>query len=156
MTSAWNRTLYPADLPENRRWPIMRSNFRMADLTGHCVVPAKRDLCRQPPITADRVRTAVASIRLPPAASHLPVTDRLSRLPFHPCTEPHEIILIVVALGNSAPIAMGGIFISYAKEDRTYAEKLCRALKLAGFDAWLDIEKLLPGQKWRTEIVQAI
>ncbi|MCP4108202.1 MAG: TIR domain-containing protein [Desulfobacteraceae bacterium] len=48
------------------------------------------------------------------------------------------------------------IFISYAREDIVTAQRLYEALKSADLDPWLDTENLLPGQKWKVEIRQAI
>lgn len=48
------------------------------------------------------------------------------------------------------------VFISYAKEDRDAATRLYSDLFTKGVDAWIDIEKLLPGQNWEYEINNAI
>ena len=48
------------------------------------------------------------------------------------------------------------VFISYASEDYTIAEKLHHDLKQAGINSWLDKEDLLPGQKLKTTIGQII
>lgn len=48
------------------------------------------------------------------------------------------------------------IFISYAKEDITAARHLYRDLLEAGFQPWLDVIDLLPGQKFDSEIRKAI
>lgn len=48
------------------------------------------------------------------------------------------------------------IFISYAREDIVEAVRLSEVLKLAGFDTWIDQERLLPGQYWPIEIRKAI
>ena len=48
------------------------------------------------------------------------------------------------------------IFIAYAVEERKLAERLAEGLERAGFDAWLDRRKLMPGQNWRRAIAQAI
>ena len=47
-------------------------------------------------------------------------------------------------------------FIGYAHEDWVYAKRLYDDLSKAGVDAWIDEEKLLPGQRWRPEIEKAI
>lgn len=54
------------------------------------------------------------------------------------------------------PPAPPQIFISYAKEDGAAAARLSETLKVAGFQTWLDQEKLLPGQHWSHEIKTAI
>ncbi len=38
------------------------------------------------------------------------------------------------------------VFISYAREDFTHAERLYNELKKAGFEPWLDKHNLIPGQ----------
>ena len=48
------------------------------------------------------------------------------------------------------------VFVSYAREDRETALWLYRALKRAGAKPWLDVEDLLPGQNWKSEIRNAI
>ena len=48
------------------------------------------------------------------------------------------------------------IFISYAEEDIEDARKLYEDLKDFGLEPWLDKESLLPGQKWREVIKNAI
>lgn len=47
------------------------------------------------------------------------------------------------------------IFISYAKEDLTYANDCFEKMARAGFDPWLDEKKLLPGHNWMLEIDKA-
>jgi hypothetical protein len=51
---------------------------------------------------------------------------------------------------------MPEIFISYAREDQTQAERLYRDLKKEGFDAWIDTQDLLAGSNWSAEIRRAI
>jgi hypothetical protein len=48
------------------------------------------------------------------------------------------------------------IFISYAKEDASAAERLHAELRAAGYRPWLDAHDLLPGQEWEREIEDAI
>jgi len=48
------------------------------------------------------------------------------------------------------------IFISYAKEDLIFADKLYDYLENYGFNPWLDKRKLLPGQLWKLEIQKAL
>jgi len=48
------------------------------------------------------------------------------------------------------------IFISYAKEDSAQARRLFDDLRRHGFEVWFDEESLLPGQKWRPSIQDAI
>ncbi len=48
------------------------------------------------------------------------------------------------------------VFISYANEDEQHAIRLYSELKNAGISAWIDKEKLLPGQNWGREITKVI
>ena len=48
------------------------------------------------------------------------------------------------------------IFLSHASEDKTKVRNLCKRLREDGFDPWLDVERLLPGQDWNLEIEKAL
>ena len=48
------------------------------------------------------------------------------------------------------------VFLAYGSEDRDAAGRLCDALEAAGFAAWMDRRKLLPGQNWPRAIEAAI
>lgn len=48
------------------------------------------------------------------------------------------------------------VFISHASEDNAAAKRLTKRLKDDGFDPWLDLEHLLPGQDWDLEIEKAM
>jgi len=48
------------------------------------------------------------------------------------------------------------VFICHASEDKTKARNLYRQLVDDGFDAWLDVDKLIPGQNWQLEIKMAV
>ncbi len=48
------------------------------------------------------------------------------------------------------------VFLAYAKEDRAEVKKLYTDLHNAGFEPWMDHEKLLPGQNWCRAIERAI
>ena len=48
------------------------------------------------------------------------------------------------------------VFISYAREDCKVAKKIYNDIKSNGIIPWIDCEDLLPGQKWKKEISQAI
>ncbi|HWW07600.1 TIR domain-containing protein [Collimonas sp.] len=47
------------------------------------------------------------------------------------------------------------IFLSYAKEDDGAVRPYYAKLKAAGFQPWLDVEDLIPGQNWEAEIDRA-
>lgn len=51
---------------------------------------------------------------------------------------------------------MSLVFISYARADAEHANRLYNELIAAGYDVWLDTERLLAGQKWKVEITNAI
>ncbi len=54
------------------------------------------------------------------------------------------------------PTSRGRVFLAYAEEDGAEVRKLYGALQRAGFEPWMDKEKLLPGQNWPRAIERAI
>jgi len=48
------------------------------------------------------------------------------------------------------------VFLSYAREDTRYAERLYMDLRKADINVWLDTKCLLPGQHWRKEVKRII
>lgn len=54
------------------------------------------------------------------------------------------------------PIERIRVFLAYADEDREQIKRLYHALHNAGFEPWMDQEKLLPGQNWPRAIERAI
>ncbi len=48
------------------------------------------------------------------------------------------------------------IFISYSREDKEFVDRLKNDLRQSGFDVWVDIEEILPGQNWQSSIENAI
>jgi formylglycine-generating enzyme required for sulfatase activity len=48
------------------------------------------------------------------------------------------------------------VFLCHASGDKPAVRELYRRLRAAGFDPWLDEEKLLPGEDWQLEIPQAV
>ena len=52
--------------------------------------------------------------------------------------------------------SIGQIFLSYAREDSSFAERLYRDLRAYGLDVWWDQESILPGKDWDREIRHAI
>lgn len=48
------------------------------------------------------------------------------------------------------------VFLCHASWDKPYVRDLYKRLVREGIDAWLDQEKLLPGQNWRVEIPKAV
>lgn len=48
------------------------------------------------------------------------------------------------------------VFLAYAKEDGAEVKKIYDELQKAGFEPWMDEQKLLPGQNWPRAIQRAI
>ena len=48
------------------------------------------------------------------------------------------------------------VFLCHSKEDKAKVRRLYHRLSNDGFDAWLDDEKLMPGQEWEIEISKAV
>ena len=48
------------------------------------------------------------------------------------------------------------VFLCHASDDKPVVRQLYENLCLDGIDAWLDSEKLVPGQKWQLEIPKAV
>jgi hypothetical protein len=48
------------------------------------------------------------------------------------------------------------VFVAYAEQDRPAVKRLYDGLRAAGFEPWMDQEKLLPGQNWPLAIERAI
>jgi hypothetical protein len=75
-------------------------------------------------------------------------------------------VVEIDGLGSFHPDAVDGfrfeprglpqVFIAYVKEDAERAERLCDSLAGAGFEPWMDVRKLLPGQNWPRAIETAI
>jgi TIR domain len=63
--------------------------------------------------------------------------DAQSWFRFEPCTRPR-------------------VFIAYAKEDAALASRLYEQMDALGFQPWMDVHKLLPGQNWPRAIESAI
>ena len=51
---------------------------------------------------------------------------------------------------------MDQVFISYSRKDLTFVEQLTLDLKGAGLEVWYDLSRLEGGERWRTEIQNAI
>jgi hypothetical protein len=47
-------------------------------------------------------------------------------------------------------------FISYARQDLDAARRLASDLRNAGMDIWIDVERIRPGERWRTAVSTAI
>ncbi len=48
------------------------------------------------------------------------------------------------------------LFLSSAREDSSRIRSIYKALKAQGFEPWMDVEDLFPGQSWMSEIERAI
>ncbi len=51
---------------------------------------------------------------------------------------------------------MRQVFLIYAKEDIEKAKSLAQELKQRGFNPWLDIDEILPGQVWKKAVLSAL
>ncbi len=65
-------------------------------------------------------------------------------------------LLSLSADNTHRPKGSGQVFISYAREDKGFAERLYNDLKDRGVPAWIDYEDMLPGQDWEIAIKEAI
>jgi hypothetical protein len=54
------------------------------------------------------------------------------------------------------PTGRPRVFLAYAEEDRTDVRDIYDALQEAGFEPWMDVCNLLPGQNWPRAIEHAI
>jgi TIR domain len=54
------------------------------------------------------------------------------------------------------PAPLAQVFVAYVKEDEALADRLYADLLEAGFNPWMDVRKLLPGQNWPRSIEIAI
>ncbi|MCR9141493.1 MAG: toll/interleukin-1 receptor domain-containing protein [bacterium] len=48
------------------------------------------------------------------------------------------------------------IFISYAREDQEFAERIYAFLRLTGFRPWMDVHDLIAGEQWAVAIHNAL
>ena len=56
----------------------------------------------------------------------------------------------------NTPVRLLKVFLCHASGDKPPVRDLYKRLVAEGVDAWLDQEKLLPGQNWRSEIPKAV
>ena len=54
------------------------------------------------------------------------------------------------------PRSQPQVFLAYVKEDEAQAARLYTDLEAAGFNPWMDVRKLMPGQNWPRAIQNAI
>ena len=54
------------------------------------------------------------------------------------------------------PPRLAQVFIAYVREDEAPASRLYHNLAATGFNPWMDVQKLLPGQNWPRAIENAI
>ncbi|MEM7311345.1 MAG: toll/interleukin-1 receptor domain-containing protein [Planctomycetota bacterium] len=57
---------------------------------------------------------------------------------------------------DSSSSAKPRVFISYAREDLDKAKRLKGELQLAGANPWIDVEDVLPGERWRDDVLRRI
>jgi hypothetical protein len=56
-----------------------------------------------------------------------------------------------VYFDSSAADASPRLYLTYSREDIEIAQRIAHDLGERGIDAWLDVERLAPGQEWRTQ-----
>jgi hypothetical protein len=54
------------------------------------------------------------------------------------------------------PMPVGGVFVSYASEDRMAAETIVAALRARGLAAWYDRDELRAGDRWKPKIARNV
>ncbi|MFN0264251.1 TIR domain-containing protein [Tepidamorphus sp. 3E244] len=57
-----------------------------------------------------------------------------------------------VKTGKESATTRARVFISYSRKDQTVAERLLHALEADGFDAFLDLHDIKPGEPWRDRL----
>ncbi|HKN56389.1 MAG TPA: toll/interleukin-1 receptor domain-containing protein, partial [Amycolatopsis sp.] len=94
---------------------------------------------------------AVAAFRLPyELPGHLPLFTSTGRL--------DEVVLggHEEAFTTMEPTDRKRVFVSYVREDAADVDRLVLALRKAGYDTWLDRNRLEPGMRWKSAIRDAI
>lgn len=66
------------------------------------------------------------------------------------------VVSVIMVRGIAARRMARRVFIVYSHKDMEAASKISKILKSSGFEPWLDVEQLLPGQMWKSEIDRAI
>jgi hypothetical protein len=51
---------------------------------------------------------------------------------------------------------MGYVFVSYSRKDNEFVERLTNDLRQAGIKVWRDVDAILPGQEWASEIKSGV
>lgn len=51
---------------------------------------------------------------------------------------------------------MAYVFINYAREDASFVDRLASDLQARGFDAWVDLRSIMPGEQWQSAIREAV
>ena len=115
--------------------------------TGELADPAR---ILTDPVDADE---ASAAFRLPyELPGHLPLFTAAGRLD-RAVLGGHEEAFTVPEPG--AP-ARKRVFVSYVQEDKADVDRLVVALRDAGYDTWMDRDRLAPGMRWKSAIRDAI
>jgi hypothetical protein len=57
---------------------------------------------------------------------------------------------------GESTVAKRKIFLAYSREDLERVKHVYSLLRAAGYEPWLDVENLLPGQQWMQEIRRAL
>lgn len=48
------------------------------------------------------------------------------------------------------------VFISYAREDKPRVVRLGKALRMSGLRTWIDVENIIPGERWEAAVQNAL
>jgi hypothetical protein len=54
------------------------------------------------------------------------------------------------------PMPLGGVFVSYASEDRDAAKQVVDALRTHGLPVWFDRDELRAGDRWKAKLIHNI
>jgi hypothetical protein len=69
---------------------------------------------------------------------------------------PHSALMLGRLTGEGTPMVRPRVFLSYVRDDSVTVDRLANALRRHQIDVWLDREDILPGQRWKDAIRQAI
>ncbi len=61
-----------------------------------------------------------------------------------------------MTIDNNKTNSLLRVFLCHSSDDKPIVRDLYQQLQLSNVDAWLDEEKLLPGQDWKEEVRKAI
>jgi hypothetical protein len=139
----------------NEFWEIIAIHLAGYPRIGNCGVliqqvieEARRQLNQKPapPLGRRQVRSS---------ESAMPVTPQ-ERTSHPPAAPPPEVPAPTPAVQRSGGARYQSVFISYSRQDSTFANRLHTALESKGIRAWLDKYNILPGADVNDEIAKAV